>query len=152
MKRILSIAMLLVLFLCVIQVNCYALSTDSEYIVEYFADGSYMTERLISSSARASGTKSGAKEKVYRNSDGDAQWKVTVTGTFTYTGSSSTCTASSCNVTIYDSTWYTISKGAAKSGNTATANATMGEKLLGVKVNEVSTTVTLKCDSNGTLS
>ena len=151
-KRIISIALLIVLSLCVLPVNCFASEAGNEYIVEYFPDGSYMTERIIISPMRASGTKTGSKEKAYYGSDGEAEWKATVTGTFTYTGSSSTCTSASCSVTIYDSAWYTISKSASKNGNTATAYVTIGEKLLGVKVNEESTSVSLKCDENGSLS
>lgn len=152
MKRCISLFLLAALLFTTFSVNCFASEITEEYVVERFDDGSYMTERVVSSQTRASGTKSGSKDKVYYNGNGEAEWKVTVSGTFTYTGSSSTCTSASCSVTIYNSDWYTISKSATKSGNTATAYVTMGEKLLGVKVDEVSTSVSLKCDANGNLS
>ena len=152
MKRLSSFFLLITMLICVFPLNCVAQETQEEYIVEYFSDGSYMTEKIISSSMRASGTKSGSKVKSYYGSDGETEWSVTITGTFSYTGSSATCTSASCSVTVYDSAWYTISKSASKSGSTATGNVTMGEKLLGVKVDEVSTSVSLKCDANGNLS
>ena len=152
MKRCISLFLLAVLLFATFSVNCFASEITEEYVVERFEDGSYMTERVVSSQTRASGTKSGSKDKVYYNGNGVAEWKVTVSGTFTYTGSSATCTSANCSVSIYNSDWYTISKSATKSGNTATAYATMGEKLLGVKVDEVSTSVSLKCDNNGNLS
>ena len=152
MKRFVSLILLAVLVISVVPIKCFALENEGEFIIERFEDGSYMTERIITNHSRASGTKTGSKEKIYYDASGNADWKATVTGTFTYTGGSSACTTASCSVTIYDSAWYSISKSASKSGNTATANVAMGEKLLGVKVNEVSTSVSLKCDANGNLS
>lgn len=152
MKRGIAVILLAVLFLTAIPVEGFASEVSEEYIVACFEDGSYMTEQIHIFQSRASGTKSGTKNKTYYNGDGEAEWKVTISGTFTYTGSSAACTSASCSVTIYNSDWYTISKSASKSGSTATANVTMGEKLLGVKVDEVSTSVSLKCDANGNLS
>lgn len=152
MKRCISLFLLAVLMLSTISVNCFASEIAEEYVVERFEDGSYITERMVICRPRASGTKTGAKDRVYYNGNGAAEWKVTVSGTFTYTGTSATCTSASCSVTIYNSDWYTISKTSSKSGNTANASATMGEKLLGVKVDEVTSSVALKCDANGNLS
>lgn len=152
MKRLIILLFVMVLMTSVLPIASLASDNTEEYVIMEFEDGSYMTEYIISSPERASGSKSGSKNKTYYDSHGDAKWMATISGTFTYTGSTSTCTAASCSVTIYDSDWYTISKSAIKSGNTATANVTIGEKLLGVKVNEVSTSVSLKCDANGNLS
>ena len=130
----------------------YASDITEEYVVVCFDDGSYITEKIIENHTRSSGTQSGSKEKTYYGNDGVVEWVLVVSGTFTYSSSGASCTKAGSSVTIYDSKWYTISKSAAKSGNTATAYATMGEKLLGVKVDEVSTSVSLKCDANGNLS
>ena len=84
--------------------------------------------------------------------NGTAQWKATLSGSFTYTGSSATCTSSSVDVTVYDSSWYTISKSSNKSGSKATASVTMGEKLAGVTVTKVPISLAMTCDKNGNLS
>lgn len=151
MKHIVSFAVLIVMAISILSLPANAASTE-EIIVTYFEDGSYMTETIIVSNARASGTKTASKVKNYYDGSGNLDWKATLTGTYTYTGSSSTCTSSSINVTIYDSAWYTISKSATKSGNTAYATVTMGQKMLGVTVSEVPASISLKCDANGNLS
>ena len=106
----------------------------------------------IESASRSSGTKSGRATYNYYDSNGARGWTAVLNGTFTYTGSSATCTASNCNITIYDSAWYTVSKSASKSGNSATAAVTMGKKLLGVTVTRVPVDLILTCDANGNLS
>ena len=115
-------------------------------------DGSYLTISLLIIQTRASGTKTATKTYQYTDSDGNIAWKAVLKGTFTYTGTNATCTSSACNVSIFDSSWYTISKWAGKSGGAATAELTMGLKLLGVTVKKVPLSMTLICDANGNLS
>lgn len=152
MKRIICVVLSVALLISVVALPCFATGTEESVNITYFEDGSYLVERVVDSQSRVSGTKSGAKEATYYGSSGTAAWKAVLYGTFSYTGSSSTCTASSISVTIYDSSWYTISKSAGKSGNTASGSVTMGYKTLGVTVNEVSKNLSLKCDANGNLS
>ena len=152
MKRFATFALLAALLVAVIPITCFAESADEQTVITYFDDGSYIDEKISVVQSRASGTTSGTKDATYYGSGGSAEWKATLTGTFTYTGSSATCTASSISVTIYDSDWYTSSKSASKSGNSANGSVTMGKKLLGVTVSTVSKDVTLKCDANGNLS
>ncbi len=111
-----------------------------------------MTEEIFEVSSRASQTKSGSKVKNYYGSDGSLEWKVTLNGTFTYTGSSSTCTSASCNVSVSYSAWSASGKTAYRSGNTAYGSVTMNRKLLGATVDSVPVSLTLKCDANGNLS
>lgn len=118
----------------------------------YFEDGSYMTVEIISKGARASGSVTGSKPYTYYGSDGNAKWKAVITGSFSYSGSSATCTSSSVDVTIYDSSWYTVSKSASKSGNTARASVTIGEKRGGVTVTKVPVSLSLSCGKDGNLS
>lgn len=151
MKRIISLCLLIVFFSTIIPTYGFAVN-EEDGIVSYFEDGSYLVETIVEMQSRASGSKAGTKSTTYYSQDGTAQWKVTLTGTFTYTGASATCTGSSCNVTIYNSEWYTISKNATKSGNTASASVTMGKKLLGVTVSQIPANISLKCDANGNLS
>ena len=150
MKRVICSLLVVMLVLCSIPICGNAAEREQEII--RFEDGSYAVVETITSGARASGRISGSRPYTYYDSTGVAQWKVVLNGSFTYTGSSATCTSASCSVTIYNSEWYTVSKNASKSGNTASANATMGESSGGVLVNRVSASLTLRCDKNGNLS
>lgn len=152
MRKFASFALLAVLLITVVPFTCFADNGDENTVVTYFDNGSYIVEKVSVVQSRASGTTSGTKEATYYGSGGSAEWKATLTGTFTYTGSSATCTASSISVAIYDSAWYVSSKSASKSGNTAYGTVSMGKKLLGVTVSNVSKDLSLKCDANGNLS
>ena len=149
MKRLLCFVISAVLFVAMAPVYANA---ESNMDVIYYEDGSYATVEIIETTARVSGSKTANKPYTYYNSNGQIQWKAVLTGTFSYTGSSATCTAASMSVTIYDSSWYTISKSATKSGNSATGSATIGEKVLGVTVAKFPVSLTLSCDANGNLS
>lgn len=153
MKKLITSILLAVLLLGCLPTNTLAVSaqTQKENVI-WFDDGSYITITLTETGSRASGTKTGTKTYNYSASNGDVAWKVVLTGTFTYTGSSATCTASSCNVTIYNSAWYVVSKTASKSGNKALADLTMGRKLLGIMVSKKSLSMQITCSANGTLS
>ena len=118
-----------------------------------YADGSYLEITLETlPQARASGSVTKAKNYVYKNENNIEQWKITLTGSFTYTGTGSTCTASSCNVTIYQSDWSVASKSASKSGNTAYGTARILRKYLGATVSDKTYNGTLTCDKNGNVS
>lgn len=118
----------------------YATSTT------YFEDGSYIITTISEESfvTRAASTKSGKKTTTFYNSDNVAQWSATLKGTFTYNGSSATCTASSITHKIYSSNWKTASASATKSGNKATGKATAKRYLI-VPVQTVEKTITLTC-------
>lgn len=148
MKRMFSCFLAILLIASSMPFAAYAEETER---IE-FDDGSYFTIVIEDIESRVSGTKSGSKTYTYNSSSGTALWKAVVRGTFTYNGSSATCTASSCDVTIYDSEWYVISKSASKSGNSATASVTMGHKILGITANKRTASLKLTCDANGNLS
>lgn len=150
MKKCISWLLLFVLMISLFPISAFAAGEEEEVV--YFEDGSYMTISVQEFGSRASGSKSGNKAYSYYAEDGTLSWKATLNGSFTYTGSSATCTSSSINVTVYKSEWYTISKSASKSGATATGTVTMGKKLLGVTVSQISRDLTLTCDKNGNLS
>lgn len=150
MKRFISLILLVPLLLCAIPVRGKAVENQVQTF--YFEDGSYATVEVINGGARASGSKSGSKAYTYYDSTGKTLWKATLTGSFTYNGSSATCTSSSVDVTIYDSTWHTASKSANKSGNTASASVTMEKSRLGITVTTKSASISLSCDKNGNLS
>lgn len=150
MKRLLSMALAAMLVFCLLPVFVSAAEETVEIV--YLEDGSYLTIQTITYETRASGSKSGSKTYTHHGSNGDDNWKATLSGSFTYNGTSATCTSSSVDVTIYDSAWYTISKSASKSGGTATASVTMGEKRGGVTVTTLPISISLTCDKDGNLS
>lgn len=102
-------------------------------------------------STRASGTKSGIKTASMKNGSGTVLWTVTVHGTFSYTGSTSLCTASSVTTTCPASTWRITSKSASKSGATAYATATGKHYDNGAVIDTHTQSVFLVCGSDGTL-
>lgn len=120
------------------------------------AEGYYYEETIEiieENISRASSSKTGEKIGTYRNSSGEKQWEVIVTGTFTYNGSTSTCTKASVSVNVYNNYWHLYSKSASKSENKAIGKATC--KLYSVSgnvIDTVSKTVTLTCSASGKLS
>lgn len=152
MRRLFCV-LLLVGILCVILPNQAMAATNEEVVsIIYLNNGYYIIESISVNVSRASGSITGTKSHTCYDSNGNSDWKAVLTGTFTYNGASATCTSSSVSVTIYDSSWYTISKSATKSTNVASASVTMGCKILGVTFNEVTVPITLTCDANGNLS
>lgn len=153
MKRVICSVLVAVLLTAVLPISTFAIGVEDGITdVLYFDDGSYITVEVTTVSTRASKSITGDKTYTYYVDGGSASWKAVLTGSFTYNGKTATCTAASCSVTIYNSAWFTISKSASKSGNTAKASITMGKKMLGVTVSEVPIDITLKCDKDGNLS
>lgn len=148
MKRALCCVLVVMLLTGIFPVCGHA----AEIETIHFEDGSYATIEITNSGVRASGSKSGSKNYTYYNGDSVKQWQATLTGSFTYTGSSATCTSSDINVTIYNSNCYVVSQNAGKSGDAAKGSATVGLKVLGVTVEKNSASLTLTCDANGNLS
>ena len=153
MKKIFKIAILVVLVLAMFPVSVFAAEDiQNTNDIIYLEDGSYITIELVVMESRASGTKSGSKTYRYKDSDGVELWNATLTGTFSYTGSSATCTASSVSVSIINDKWYTVSKSATKSGASAIGEVTMGRKVLGITITKETTNMRLTCSASGTLS
>lgn len=74
-------------------ISCVCIRTKKEIIQ---LDNGYYLETIIEETptTRASNQKTAKKTGNYKNAQGTTMFSVTVTGTFTYTGSSSTCTKS----------------------------------------------------------
>ena len=153
MKRLFSIVLAAVLLITLLPCKAYAtVDAQANENVIYLGDGSYITIELTWVESRASGTKTASKTHKYYNSDGVEQWRAVLSGTFSYTGSSATCTAASCNVTISDSSYYVVSKDVSKSGNKALCTLIMGEKFLGITIDKETINMSITCDANGNLS
>lgn len=140
--------------------NCFALpasAVNEEKIIstsiEYFDDGSYLVTTIAEETTNSrAATKTGSKTTTYSGADGATEWTYKITGTFSYTGSSSTCTAVSDSYTISDDNWHMSSHSCSKSGNTANGTVTMKRKFLGVTTNTITRDLSLSCSASGTLS
>lgn len=155
MKRILAVSMIMVLVVCTIfcvSVSATETPIKTETSIEILENGdcikTYIT--YYDTNSRAA-TKSGSKTKEYENSDGEVMWSVTVYGTFTYNGTTSSCTSASHSTTAPGSTWSIKSSSSSKSGNCATATATATKKAFLVS-NDYTMTVNLYCSPYGILS
>lgn len=153
MKRLFCAVLTLLLLACLFPQQTLAaeMSPAGEAIV-YFEDGSYMVTTIEEIGTRASGTKTQSKARTYYGSDDEAKWKIILTGTFTYNGTSATCTNSICSVDVYASNWYVVSKSAEKSGNEASCTVTMGQTFLGITISKPVHTLTITCDKDGNLT
>ena len=138
MKRILFILTALFLFTFV-SANTSNAAVIVKQNIEYLPDGSYYETTITTKEDTSS---SGAK-----------LWSVTVTGNFSYVkGKSSKCTSSSVSAVSYSASWKISNKSSSKSGNTATASATVLQYSGTRPVNSVTRKVSLTCDVNGILS
>lgn len=155
MKRFLLIFVtVFCVFLCYGNVNALENDYSNYYIEEIYEDGSYL-EVIIEEniSTYSTSTKSGSKTTNYKDTSGNILWSVKISGTFTYTGSSATCTSSSITTTCPNSLWKLSNKKATKSGATASASVTAKEySALGICLKTINKTVKLTCDKNGKLS
>lgn len=153
MKRLFLLLLTSVLLLSLLPSQITAASQEKEFLeIIKYEDGSYLEISIETIQLKASGSVTKTKNYIYHNTDGTSAWKISLTGSFTYNGISATCTASSCNVTIYNSNWYLISKSASKSGSTAYGTATLGRRFLGITIEQVTHNLTLTCDKDGNVS
>ena len=143
--------MVIAVVLSLMPIHGHAAQTQQE--IEYLDDGSYIVTTITESLSRAGNTKTGTKTDQYYDSNGALQWTISVTGTFSYDGSSSTCTNVTGSTSITDTaSWRLVSESTNRSGNTATYEATLGYKVLGITVRKETHTLNLSCDKNGNLS
>lgn len=145
-------------FLCILfySVPIMAKDTSNTVIIETFEDGSYM-ESTIEENPNllpfsTSSTKSGRKTSTYKSSSGKTIWSVTVTGTFTYNGSSAKCTKATVSTTCPSNNWKIAKTSAAKSNATASATATAKQYQNGSYMRSLTRTVKLTCSKSGKLS
>lgn len=151
MKQILSLVLSIVLLFSMAG-TVFATENSNTTEIVYLEDGSYLVIETIQSMARSNDTTSGFKRITGVDTDGVTRWRAILTGSFTYDGTTATCTDSSVTTYVYASNWYEVSKTAGKSGNTATGSVTMGRTVLGITVAKETYNMTLTCSANGTLS
>lgn len=150
MKRFFSLIAVFVIIVTTLPVNSSATETNDGMIL--FNDGSYIIIEIFNMDSRTVSTKTASKQYTYYSNSGDEEWKAVLTGTFTYDGTTSTCTASSCSISITNTNWYEVSKTVSKSGNTATVDLTMGRKFWGITISKRDLNLLLTCDGSGNLS
>lgn len=95
--------------------------------------------------ARAS-TKTATKTATCKK-DGVKIAVVKLTATFSYTGSSATCTSASATYTTYNG-WSASNKSTTRSGNTATTSAYLSKMI----VNHATLTTSMSCSKTGVIS
>lgn len=149
MKKLTSWVLLATLLFMLLPISTSASETNT---VIYLDNGSYIIVTCECDNSRIAGVKNGKKTHNYYNANGDLQWTVILSGTFSYNGSVSVCTAASCDVSIYNSDWYVVSKNAELGGISAQGYAAMGRRYQGVTVETRNVSLTITCDANGNLS
>ena len=153
-KTLLSVILLTVLLLC-LSVPAFA---DGEPVgiqrIDLEDGGFILVETAVdgTSSRGEVHTIYGHKYYTYYDGTGTAVWRATLTGTFSYDGSSSYCSAASLSFHAYDSAYYKVSGNAYPSGSSAVADFTVGYRVSGVTVSTTNHHMSLSCDANGNLS
>lgn len=87
------------------------------------------------------------KTTTLKSADGTSLWKVSITATFIYDGTTSKCTSCSHSATTYVKSWRIISLTSHKNNNSAVAIAIAQHG-----TNQYSQAVTLTCSKNGKVS
>lgn len=157
MKKIISFLLAVCVIFSALTVSVFA--SDDEIVIsestEYFEDGSYMTVTLTeekNSNIRATSTKTGSKTFTLYNSDDEQLVEMKLTATFSYTGSSATCTNVSPTFRVYNSYWRVTKSTGTKSGNKGIGEFTAKQYVLNVPINTKDVTITITCSNTGTLS
>ena len=173
MKKILSIFIAFIITFIPFCFTSGAEEAVENSQTEYFEDGSYITlgttsaiENEITSIFTKileffrklieffTGNKTISKTKYarYYDKNGNLLWAVFLEAEFSYNGKTSLCKNAKSYYEAYDSDWEIISSEFSTDSNTATADFTVQQTKLGVKLKTVNKTLTLTCDKNGNIS
>lgn len=149
-KKAISVLLAVLLVVC-FSVTAFAADDNGRVVsrtVEQYDNGACAVITVYDNTIARGGTKNGRKDFDYYES-GSLAWTFTVHGSFSYNGSSATCTAASYTYNINKSEWYRVKGEAYPSGSAAVANGTMRRSSDG---REVYPKVTLTCTPNGVLA
>lgn len=159
MKKSIVITLILTLISCIfLSVPVSAITiNNAEKNIEYLDNGDYI-ETIITDdtpepgiSSYATNTITKTKTSYYKNSSGTVLWSVSIKATFSYNGSTSTCTSCSHSTTSPGASWYIKTSSHSKSGNTATAKATATHSTVSGSA-DYTRSVTIKCSATGVVS
>jgi len=114
--------------------------------VEILENGDCIITEVYENAVQPRSERTGYGKATYYNAGGTAIWDVTVKGTFTYNGTTSSATSATATVNLYSNNATFISKSAGTSGNSATATATVRYNAV-----QVTRTARVSCDKNGNL-
>ena len=157
-KKIISFICLLCLAgslnICVKAQNPTVEGFDSESVqnITYLENGDCLIESVPIIITEQRGSVTGHKNYYYKNSDGVVRWTATLTGSFTYNGTTASCTAASCVTSVQSGNWSETYNHAYPSGSTAQADVTMVRKVLFITVQTETIHMVITCDANGNLS
>lgn len=160
MKKSISITLIIAVICCTfLSLSVGAASENYSVVdIEFLNNGDYIEtvisdidEQVVPSVGRTSKSITKTKTRYYKNSEGTVLWSVSITGTFTYNGTTSTCTSCSHKTTSPASAWSIKSSSHSKSGNTATARATATYKTATTS-KDYPMSVSIKCSASGTIS
>jgi len=146
MKKTVAVLLVCILFTLLIPVSA-ADSAETESLPD---GGYFVTETVVTPVSR--GSLNTERRDCYYNTSGEKQWTMVLKGSFTYNGTTATCTSASVTYTIYNSNWHHKSHSAWASGNTANGTLTMEKWLFLTPVLIVSKSLTITCDANGNIS
>lgn len=150
LKRTFIYFICIILLVCMLAIPASATGIDQQIIsqnVIYISDDYYYIETITIPAVQPYGsTKTGTKTSVCVSS-GTSIFTLTVTGTFTYDGSSSTATKATGSISTHVASATVNDRYAYTSGSSACAFASVSYN--GATLQK---TVTLTCDKNGNLS
>ena len=87
-----------------------------------------------------------------KNSSGTTLWSVSIKATYSFDGTSATCTSCTPSAKSYNSAWTIQSVKSSKSGNSATATAVARYTGLFGITEDYTKSVTMTCNANGEVS
>lgn len=130
-----------------------ATQTDTTYEKEFYPDGSYaiITTTIETSSIiplASEKTKSASRTYTYYAANSSKEWDFTLTGTFTYNGTTAKATKADTSYNLHVSGWKCIYKHGSVSGAVATGQGTFQYKSDITK----NVSLSLKCSPTGVIS
>lgn len=157
MKKFLS---LLISFILIFSVLTCPVSAENNYTIvsettECLENGYYLVTTFVvedNDVTRATSSKTGSKTVVLYNEDKEAMVTMKLTATFSYTGSSATCTNVSPTFTVHNSYWRVTKSTGTKSGNKGIGEFTAKHYWLGIVTQTKDITITITCSNTGVLS
>ena len=154
-KRIIcTLISLAFIFLTIIPASAASDQSKAETIcsIELFEDGSYAVTIIKDIGYDTKGTVTKSKSYTYYDSSNVQQWIVVLTATFSYNGSTATCTSAATGYSVSNSAWKITKADASKSGNTGTGDFTAKKYVLLVPIQTVNKTLTLTCSPSGVVT
>lgn len=135
-------------------------TTTTEKHFEYLQNGDYfetsietthISNPVLSTLYTTTATQKITKTKTgtYKTSDDKSLWYVSITGTFTFNGSTSRCIKCSHNAGSYAKSWFIKSVSSTKNDNSATATVIAIHS--GNTNNTLKKQITISCSKNGNI-